>query len=333
MKRNLLFPLLLIGAGIVLSLLSATDLCSFNGCTDAHLYRFYGLRFPTVGLVFFGLLLASLLLSRVLPVAGTGFGLILAGGAGAELTMIHLQKDVIQAWCPLCLGIAVVVYLLCIQQLIVYFRNQRRSFAMKKRIVVNALLLVVAVVTGCLVSLNGIAKPAEAGQLDVSMGHHKGPVEVYFFSDWYCPICVRVEPVIETLYPHLLQKARVTFVDKAVHPEAMNFVPYDISFAVHEKGKYMQLRRALFSVAARTRNPTVGDVEAAIAPLKVTYKQLSFMEVTQQMARFQALSNQFQVNATPTMIITNTRTHQTKKLVGGNEITVDGVMKALKAVE
>jgi protein-disulfide isomerase/uncharacterized membrane protein len=335
MNRRLpLFPLLLTGVGIVLSLLSATELCNFGGCTEAHQYRFWGFGLPMLGVGYFVLLALVLALPPRITLAETALGVMLAGGAGAEVTLIHLQKNIIKAWCPLCLGIAAVVYILCIMQLFNLIRNQRRSFAMKRRIIAQSLLLVCAMLAGFLVSFAGISKPAAAaGSPDISLGKQKGPVEVYLFSDWFCPVCVKIEPVIEALYPTLLQKARVTFVDKAVHPEAMNFVPYHISFAALEKDKYLQLRRALFAVASKTKNPTPDDIKAAIAPLKVTYRQLSFMEVTQQMGKFQALAEQFKVTATPTMVITNSKTNKTKTLVGGGEITTDGILKALKSVE
>jgi uncharacterized membrane protein len=334
-KRLPLIPLLLTGVGIVLSLLSATDLCNFGGCTEAHQYRFWGLGLPLLGVGYFVLLALVLALPPRITLAETALGVMLAGGAGAEVTLIHLQKNIIRAWCPLCLGIAAVVCILCILQLFNLIRNQRRSFAMKRRIIAQSLLLVCALLTGFLVSFTGISKPAAAAgsQLDVSLGKQKGPVEVYLFSDWFCPSCIKIEPVIEALYPTLLQKAKVTFVDKAIHPEAMNFVPYHISFAANEKDKYLQLRRALFAVASKTKNPTLDDIKAAIAPLKVTYRQLSFMEVTQQMGKFQALAEQFKVTATPTMVITNSKTNKTKTLLGGGEITTDGVLKALKSVE
>ena len=334
-KLRRLAPLLLTVAGIALSILSATDLCNFSGCTEAHLYRFFNLTFPMIGLGYFGVLGAALLLANWSKAADSASGLILAGGAGAEITMIHLQYSIIKAWCPLCLGLAAVVYLLCILKLTDFYIERRRSLAMKNRFVTKFLLLTAAAATGFLVSFTGISKPdaATTGGPDVSLGRQKSPVEVYFFSDWYCPMCVKVEPAIDAVYPTLLHKARVTFVDKAIHQEALNFAPYHISFATYEKEKYLELRKALFEVARKTKSPSLDDIKTAIAPLKVTYKQLSFMEVSQQMAKFQALATQYKVAATPTMVITNTKSNKTKTLVGGTEITGDNILKALKSVE
>ena len=332
-KRLFTLPLLLTGVGLILAILSATNLCNFGGCTEAHQYRFHRVTLPFLGMVYFSLLAGAQILSSRLALASPVVTMLLAGGAGAELTLIHLQKYIIKAWCPLCLGIAGVVYLLCILRTFRYFRELGRSSVMKKRLFANTLLVALVTLAGFLISFSGIAKLEAADQRDFSIGRSKGPVEVYVFSDWFCPVCVKVEPVIEAAFPALSQKAKVTFVDKAIHPESMNFVPYHLSFAVHEKEKYLQLRKTLFAVARKTKKPSVADITAAIAPLKVTYKQLSFMEVTQQMGKSQALSDQFKVTATPTLVFFNTKTNKSKTLVGGNEITADGIAKALKSVE
>ena len=165
------------------------------------------------------------------------------------------------------------------------------------------------------------------------MGKQDSKLEVYFFSDWLCPFCAGVEGVMESVYPALSHKARILFVDKIIHQESVNFVPYHLSFAAYEKAKYMQLRKALFAVAKKTKNPTYDDIKAAIAPLKVTYKQLSFLEVTQQMTSFQKLAEQFKVTSTPSLVIRNAKTNKVRTLVGNQQITSDGIMKAVKELE
>jgi thioredoxin-related protein len=113
----------------------------------------------------------------------------------------------------------------------------------------------------------------------------------------------------------------------------LNFVPYHLSFAAYEKRKIVQLRKALFAVARKTKNPTYEDINAAIAPLNVTYRQLSFLEVTQQMGNFQKLAEQYKVVSTPTMILRNAKTKKIVTLVGNGQITQADIMKALKEVE
>ena len=322
---------LLIVSGITLSLLSATDLCNFGGCTDAHQYRLFGLQLPLIGAAFF--LAAAGLVPLKLFTALPG-DLLLAGGVGAEITFIHLQKNVIQAWCPLCLGIAAVIGLLVLVRLIGVLSTKRRNLTMTGKFFGKSALLLAATALSCAISLFGMTKTeAQASDLNITLGKQNSKVEVYVFSDWFCPSCIKAEPAIEAAFPTIAKRAKVQFIDKAIHAEAMNFVPYHLSFASKEKDKYIELRRALFDLAKRTKNPTAKDVDAAVAHLKVTYKQLSFLEVTQTMARFQSLSDQFKVKGTPTIIITNSATKKTRTLYGANEINTEAIIKTVRELE
>jgi protein-disulfide isomerase len=202
-----------------------------------------------------------------------------------------------------------------------------RSFA-------KPLLLFVTVLVSFTLAFSGLAeKDASAGQLNLFMGKKESKLEIYFFSDWLCPFCSMAEGAIENVYPTLSQKAKILFVDKIIHQEALNFVPYDLSFAEHEKAKYLQLREALFSVAQKTKTPSYDDIRAAITPLHVTYRQLSFLEVTQQMASFQQLAEQFKVTSTPTLVIRNSKTNKVRTLVGNAQITPANILKTVKELE
>ena len=53
--RYRLFVLTLLTIGLALSIISATDLCNFGGCSETHQYRLLGLPFPVVGAIFFTL--------------------------------------------------------------------------------------------------------------------------------------------------------------------------------------------------------------------------------------------------------------------------------------
>jgi uncharacterized membrane protein len=327
---------LLIISGFILAILSGTDLCNFGGCTTAHQYRFFGINLAYLGLLYFAALGGAVAVSLFIPAFEKALLALVSCGVGAEITMIHLQKNVIQAWCPLCIAITAVVCLLAI--LIVrnqYLETRRLSPMKAKWFASRFLLIAVACATGFFVSFYGITNPeaTAAGQLETSLGKQGSKVEVYIFSDWLCPMCIKVEPAIEAAFPSMEKKAKIFFIDKPVHQEAMNFVPYHLSFLINEKPKYLQLRRALFTLAKKSKNPTAEEVKEAVAPLGVTYKQLSFMEVTQLMGISQSIANQYKVNATPTVVITNIFTKKNKTLIGGNEITREKLLEAIKSVE
>ena len=332
--RYRLFVLTLLATGLALSIISATDLCNFGGCSETHQYRLLGLPFPVVGATFFAMTGVLTALTSRFPAAEMLANLLLAGAGGAEINMILLQKNVIRAWCPVCLTIAAVIYLLLLTNLVRYLLTRKEKFCMNQKSVFKPLSIIVVALLSFIVTFSGIAKPdASASQLNLSLGKQQSKVEIYLFSDWLCPVCVKVEGVIEPLYPTLANKAKLIFVDKIIHPEATNFVPYHLSFAAYEKDKYLPLRKALFAVAQKTKNPTNDDIMAAIAPQKITYKQLSFLDVTQQMGNSIKQAEQFRVNSTPTMIIRNSKTNKTRTLVGSGEITSTLIAKGIKEVE
>ena len=333
-NRYRIFVLVLLTIGAVISIISHTNLCNFGGCTEAHQYRLFGFSFPVVGIIFFGLAGMLIFFASRFPLLDLIFSLFLAGAAGSEINMILLQKNIIQAWCPLCLGIAAIIYFLTASQLVRHLTSFKEGFTMNLKFIHKPVLMFAAALLGFTLTLSGIAKPeASASQLNLYMGKQDSKLEVYLFSDWLCPICIKIEGVIEAQYPLMAQKAKILFVDKIIHPEAANFVPYHLSFAAYEKPKYMQLRKALFTLAQKTKNPTYDDVKAAISPLHVSYKQLSFLEVTQQMTAFQKLAEQYKVTATPTLVIRNAKTGKAKNLVGNLEITQERIAKAMKELE
>ena len=333
-RKYSVFILIFLAIGLAVTAVTQTDLCNFGGCTEAHLYRLFGLPFPVVGYAFFITGALLILLARRIAFMDLLFSLLVSGAAGAELNMILLQKNVIRAWCPLCLGIAAIVYFLTACQLGRHLIISKEESLMFPKSVYRPVMMAAAALLGFTLTFSAIAKPeAEAGQLNLYMGKQESKLEIYLFSDWLCPNCMKVEGVIESQYPMLAKKARILFVDKIIHPEAANFVPYHLSFAAYDKAKYIPLRKALFAVAQKTGNPTFDDIKAAIAPLHVTYKQLGFLEVTQQMAMFQKLAEQFKVTATPTMVIRNARSGKSFNLVGSAEITPDRIAKAIKELE
>ena len=98
MKKPPILITLLIIAGIILAILSGTDLCNFGGCTTAHQYRFFGIKLHILGLFYFSALGGTVAASLFVPAFERMLPVLVAGGVGAEITMIHLQKNVIQAW-------------------------------------------------------------------------------------------------------------------------------------------------------------------------------------------------------------------------------------------
>ena len=177
-------------AGFALSFMELLGVCT-DACSETAKFTIFGLNFGWFGLAFFAALLVVLVGRRRVPGADSLLTLLLFSAAGAELRFIWLQKYVIGRWCPICLAIAVMVYLGGV--VLLYETLRRRPMDTNyKRIAV----MILAILMGAATATFGVAKESQAA-LDFFLGKTKSPLTVYFISDWFCPVCQQVEPRIE----------------------------------------------------------------------------------------------------------------------------------------
>lgn len=326
-----------LAAGLILSVASALNFCAVDACSEAHKYTLMGIAMPFLGIGFF--IIAGILyeLSMAKTFIKPLFLLLIFCASGAEIAFILIQKFRIQKWCPLCLGVAAAVYFVAI---VISFEgvknmisrvNQRGIMIMPlMRKIVTVVLVFTA---GFFLAYRGMEKgDAEESVPRIFLGKQDSSVEVFIMTDWFCPACQKAEQEIERVVPALEKKAKVFFVDVAIHPETLNYTPYNLSFLTYEKSKYMELRKALLGLAKKTKEPTPDDVKGAIAPLNVVYKPLSFLDATKGMKFYEGLKTEFKVSATPTVVIRDTKTGKVTKLVGIKGISEENLMKAVDQV-
>ncbi len=325
--------LLLLSAatGLGLSVASIMQLCS-DACSETARYTLFGLDFGMFGILFFLALAAVVILRHRIPVIALFCPLMLFGSAGAEAHFIWIQKYVIGAWCPLCLAIAGTVLTGVVLILIEQIRAVRAPGGAMKRMLAKFALFLATSSLGLGVSIFGVSSDTASAAIDPYLGKTGSAVTVYFISDWFCPGCRKAETAIERIYPEVARKARVAFIDYPVHPETNNFTPYNLQFLVHEKGKYLKLRRALADLSLKTSTPSQEDVQAAVAPLGVTLRQINYADVMYGMQMNLTTYRGFGVKSTPSVVVHNAKTKKTKILEGTGGITPDNVRKALAEV-
>lgn len=344
-KESILYglTLLALSAGFILAFVSWLRICS-EACSEGHNYRLYGIPFEAVGIPFFGILLLGHVLSIRFPRLSIFVAMGLAGAVGAEIMFTYAQKNIIGHWCPLCLSIAATVFIAFLSvayeyfdELLNYINSRNKGGVMKG--IFKGFMCVFLAFLGFVFSQAGFAKynqlqAAENEVKDqVAFGNLKSPVEVYVFTDWECPSCRHVEPIIEKASPEIMKKARLIFVDLPVHAESMNFTPYNLSFMIKNKPQYFRLRDALTEMSKGSAAPTDEQVEAAAKKLGVTYDQLNYSDVAVGIKYFKHLAKQFSVDRTPTVVIVNKEKKKGKKLIGGGEITQDNLMKAIDSLQ
>ena len=319
-------------AGFVVSVLSALNICN-SACSDSATYTFFGLNIGWFGVLFFTVFIGTLALSHRFAWAELLFILQVFAASGAELRFIWLQKYVIGKWCPLCLSIAGLIYLMVIVLLHYEWRKARTRGATMKGTMKLMTAVMLAIVVGLSGTILGVKKNADAAELNLFLGKADSATVVYFVSDWFCPACRRTEPAIAKMYPKIASIAKVGFVDIPVHPETSNFTPYNMQSLVYEKGKYIQLRGALGELAKKTKAPSPDDINKATAPLGVKLHTINYADIASVMSWNENIFRTYEIRATPTVVVMNEKTRKHVNLVGENEISYQSVLKAIGEVE
>lgn len=338
-----IFSSLAILSGLTLSVISWLKLCT-EQCAATHHYRIFGIQFETIGLLFFPVLTVFHFFSRKYDACRLIAGILLATALGAELMFIDVQKREIGHWCPVCLGIAGCVTAAAIGYGLNYLMNLKTTIKEGQKGEIMQRVLkgfgsLMFVFFGLFFAYFGVGKADQLkAQEDtikerIVFGNLNSPVDVYIFTDWQCPACRGIEPTLVKIAPAIEKKARVTFVDFIIHPETLNFIPYNLSFMIHNKDKYLELRDALTKISTKTGDPTEQDVEKAIAHSGIKYDQLSYSDVAVGIKYFKHLGKEFKITSTPTVVIVNKSTKKGKKLHGGSEITESNILKAIDSLQ
>jgi len=330
--------------GLALSFLSLSEWCS-ETCAQVHNYRFFGYPFDLLGIAFFSIALSLWSLNLFSHGKTLYFlGLLLSGALGAEIWFILIQKIVIQSFCPICLSIAACVFLASVGLLFEGGRQLKQSMIPGDPVMIRqarhrTIPPLFTLFVGFLIAFFGVLKPESsfaAGtseQEDPIFGNRTSQVEVYVVSDWFCKACRKLEPRLEGILPDVMEKASVIFVDRAIHTESLNFLPYNLSFMLKEKEKYLQLRQVLSTLSVKTKSPTQKEVQEAIGTLEVEYQPLLFVDLDSGQRFFQGIAQTFQINSTPTIVIANKRKVEAKKLIGNEEITKENILSWIEKLK
>ncbi|KIC73784.1 hypothetical protein DB42_BQ00190 [Neochlamydia sp. EPS4] len=339
---NAISSLAIITGGIF-SIISWLQICT-QECAATHDYRLFGFQLEYVGMIFFPIL--SLLHWRAYYKKNLSFmaAIMLAGALGAEIVFIYAQKVWIGQWCPLCLCIAASIVITSLAYLLSYFNHYKQPLPDSKRIKMalnlpKVLAIVMALITGFSISSIGLAKVDELQAAENSIknsivfGNLNSKIDAYFFSDWHCPACRQLEPKLKELVPTLMKNTRLTYVDFAIHPSSLNFTPYNLSFMVHDKNKYLELRDSLTQLSSDTETPTDEQIEKIAKEQDAHYTQLNYSEVALGLEYFKTLATEFDIDSTPTLVLVNEKTKKGKKLYGVMEITKENISQAIEILK
>lgn len=329
-------------AGFILSIFSWLNLC-VEHCSATQTWKLLGLPFGIFGILFFFGATLLHITSRFYPFLTPFVGWMIASGVGAEVMMIEIQKNQIGTWCPVCLSIATSVGVAALAFSSEYFINFYRNiqFKNKEKImqrIQQGFTSLLFVILGFSFILFG-AQKVNAAQVamdeikeKIAFGNKKSPIEIYYFTDWFCPACLKAEPTVEKIYPKIAGDVVLYFIDYPVHKTSLNFIPYNLAIMVNNKKDYFKGRDALHKLSLKNSEPNDEDAAQTLKKESMILKELSFVQVKNAMELADSLVKKFDLNSTPTLVILNTKNNRTIKLEGSLEISEDNILKGIDKV-
>jgi protein-disulfide isomerase len=328
--------------GLILTIVSLVGLCS-SQCAEGQNWRLFGLPFEALGLVFFTTaLIGQWLALKNFRIAYIQL-LVLATGIGAELYFIYVQKYLIGTWCPICLSIAgFLTAAFVFHYFYVHFQSKLQQPDIQEKTMLTkwkGFTSFSAIIFGLTLAFLGVSKSdaMQAAKTSIKesliFGNPSSNLEVYLFTDWACPACRKLEPNLQKMIEKVDGDAKVFFIDHAIHPETLNFVPYHLSFIINNKHKYYELRSMLTDISEKTSSPTEEQVKEAAARHGVTYTELNFMDIALAIKFYKTLGEKYGIKGTPTIVIINTETKKGKKLSGNGEITAENLTDAINTLK
>ena len=236
----------------------------------------------------------------------------------------------------------------CAMLLLEYFLDKKNIFSGYERISLmkrfpilkssfaHATLVLFVFICGFGVASFGLKKPDAMAAAVTAETMAFGPADsnqaVYIISDWFCSACRGAEPEIIKGAQAAMKQAKVYFVDYPIHPETMNYIPYNLAFMTTEKEKYLKIREALAALTLKTKEPTPENVQAAVSPLGVRYVPLNYADVFAGTQIQTSVINRFKPSGTPEVIVFDLKTEKTIRLSGKKEITSENILKAISEI-
>lgn len=192
--------------------------------------------------------------------------------------------------------------------------NKRTVFS---GIVISVLLMIASAVMGG----ENISK--------YGIGNKNSTVAVFIFTDWVCPACRQSEEEMSRFYPKLMKISTLYFIDLPIHKETFNFIPYGIQYLLHNQGRYLQVRNALFNLSAKNQAPSQIDIENAT---KVKVGSITFGETDAGMKFHSRITKEIGVSTTPYLVVANLKKKQLVRFDGKNDIAPEKVFKVVEAM-
>jgi protein-disulfide isomerase len=151
-----------------------------------------------------------------------------------------------------------------------------------------------------------------------------GAIQVRFYTDYFCPPCLAMEPAVEPVLRDLLKRKVITLtlVDVPFHRHSSLYAQY---FLYALKGKNdlehaLKVRNILFEAAASTQVTTREQLEEIFKSKRISYV---VFDPKPSFNRYNALITEDSIRSTPTCVI----------IKGGKKEAFVGRQDILKALK
>ncbi|MCI5165865.1 MAG: disulfide bond formation protein DsbA [Candidatus Electrothrix sp. GM3_4] len=136
------------------------------------------------------------------------------------------------------------------------------------------------------------------------LGKEGAPISLVVFSDFQCPYCSKVQPLLDEILKKNPDKLKIVFkhlplkMHKQATPAAL------ASIAAHEQGKFWQMHDALFAVAKKLSKETIEKAAKDIGlDMEKFKKDLASPSVQAKLKKDMVDAGKAGVGGTPTLFI------------------------------
>ena len=184
-------------------------------------------------------------------------------------------------------------------------------------------LFAIMIIAGMIFAVDG---PAEEQNVPFP-SYGSGPVEVRLYSDYFCPPCRAVEPVVEPILKDLLEKKviRLTLVDTPFHTYTPLYARYFL-YALKENNEVdhaFRVRKILIKASTNKSITTKEQIEAIFKEEGIPY---AVFDVKPAFDGYNVLLKEDNIKSTPTCVIV--KNGQKRSFLGGTDI-----INALKSLQ
>ena len=136
------------------------------------------------------------------------------------------------------------------------------------------------------------------------LGKEDAPVTLVVFSDFQCPFCSKIQPLLDEVLEKNPDKVKIVFkhlplqMHKQAHPAAL------AAIAAHEQGKFWQMHDALFAVAKQLNQENIEQAAKNIGlDMEKFKKDLASPATLEKLKKDMVDAGKAGVGGTPTLFI------------------------------